>query len=137
AAASALGKFGDRDSVPALVAIYVDQAGDADPISEPRSKVVLLAIAKILGIEEQFARNWRREQHMPGYCLPGLLSQLAKALAPRTAGADRTRLQQAAVNLGDGPVATGFAALQGLRPLIAASAHPDAPLLLALLDGTA
>ncbi len=71
AAASALGKYGDRQSVAALVAIYAEQAADPDPISEPRSKVVLLAISKILGIEEQFARNWRREESMPGYCLPG------------------------------------------------------------------
>lgn len=139
AAASALGKFGDRDSVPALVAIYAAQASDADPISEPRSKVVLLAISKILGIEEQFARNWRREQHMPGYCLPGLLSQLAKALDTKDtqAATARARLQETASDLGTGPADAGFAALQGLRPLIAATPHRDTPLVLALLDGTA
>jgi hypothetical protein len=138
AAASALGKFGDRQSIPALVAIYLEQAGDSDPISEPRSKVVLLAISKIVGIEEQFARNWRREQHMPGYCLPGLLSQLAKVLDARDpqAEAGRSRLREAASDLGTGSTSTGFAALQGLRPLIAAAPHRDAPLVLMLIEGT-
>jgi len=138
AAASALGKFGDRQSVPSLVAIYVDQAHDENPISEPRSKVVLLAISKILGIEEQFARNWRREQRLPGYCLPELLSRLARRLDPRDRLAELSsdRLQRAAADLGTGSTEAGFAALQGLRPVIALSRHADAPLVIELLDGT-
>jgi HEAT repeat protein len=138
AAASALGKFGDRQSVPALVAIYVDQAGDENPISEPRSKVVLLAISKILGIEEQFARNWRREQRMPGYCLPALLSRLAKSLDAKDKRTEvaRATLQQAAAGLGTGPTAESFAALRALRPLIAASPHSEALPVVELIDGT-
>lgn len=138
AAASALGKFGDRQSVPALAAIYVDQAGDENPISEPRSKVVLLAISKILGIEEQFARNWRREQRMPGYCLPALLSRLARSLDAKDKRTESVRatLQQAAAGLGTGPTAESFAALRALRPLIAASPHSDALPVVELIDGT-
>jgi len=138
AAASALGKFGDRQSVPALVAIYVDQARDDNPISEPRSKVVLLAISKILGIEEQFARNWRREQRMPGYCLPALLSRLAKALDARDKRTEsiRAALVQSAAGLGTGPTAESFAALHAMRALIAASPHGDAWPVVELIDGT-
>ncbi|MBN9332398.1 MFS transporter [Devosia sp.] len=138
AAASALGKFGDRQSVETLVAIYAEQASDDNPISEPRSKVVLLAISKILRLEEQFARNWRREQRMPGYCLPALLSRLAKTLDTKSKRneAQRVALQEAAAGLGTGSTAAGFAALRGLRPLLAASPHEDAPLVVALIDGT-
>ncbi len=139
AAASSLGKFGDRASIPALVAIYASQAADAHPISEPRSKVVLLAISKILGIEEQFARNWRREQRLPGYRLPELLSRLARSLdmTDRLAEASRAQLQQAAAELGTGPTAASLVALRGLRPIIAVCGHEDAPLVVALIDGTA
>lgn len=136
AAASALGKFGDRESISALVAIYCAQAQDTGTISEPRSKVVLLAIAKILNIEEQFARNWRREQRMPGYCLPGLLARLAQNLNATDAHKRRTTLEAAASELGTGPTATAFAALQALHPDIASEDHRDAPLVVTLLEGT-
>ncbi|PXA96215.1 hypothetical protein DMC47_18055 [Nostoc sp. 3335mG] len=138
AAASALGKFGDRQSVPALVTIYSAQASDPNPISEPRSKVVLLAISKILGIEEQFARNWRREQRMPGYCLPALLSRLARTLDGRDKRAEemRSALQQAAAGLGTGSTASGFVALRALRPFVLASPHGDALPVVQLIDGT-
>ena len=134
AAASALGKYGDRDSVPALVAIYRAQAADQGIVSEPRSKVVLLAIAKILHVEEHFARNWRREEKMPGYWLPGLLARLAQFLP---AGASRERLTRAAADLGTGPTGPAFAALEALAPGVAASPHPNGTLVLALLEGTA
>jgi MFS family permease len=138
AAASALGKYGDRQSVPALVAIYARQAVDSGHTSEPRSKVVLLAIAKILHVEERFARNWRREEKMPGYCLPELLGKVAKAMPPGESARIRARaLQAAASELGNGPTETAFAALQALRPDIAAASHKDRDLVLALLDGTA
>jgi HEAT repeat protein len=138
AAASALGKFGDRASVPALVAIYCAQAADTNVVSEPRSKVVLLAIAKILQIEESFARNWRREQNLPGYCLPNLLVRLAHSLNATDAGsrARRKALEAAAAELGTGPTAASLAAVQALRPEITGTSHDDARLVAALLDGT-
>jgi HEAT repeat protein len=138
AAASALGKFGDRASVPALVAIYCAQAADTNVVSEPRSKVVLLAIAKILQIEESFARNWRREQNLPGYCLPNLLVRLAHSLNATDAGsrARRKALEAAAAELGTGPTAASLAAVQALRPEITGASHDDARLVAALLDGT-
>lgn len=138
AAASALGKYRDRDSIPALVAIYCAQVTDTHAVSEPRSKVVLLAIAKILGIEEKFARNWRREQRMPGYCLPGLLTRLAQNIdSVNTAKrARRVALEAAAAELGTGPTAASLSALRALRPDLAASRHADALLVIALLDGT-
>jgi HEAT repeat protein len=139
AAASALGKFGDRASVPALVSIYCEQAADSSVVSEPRSKVVLLAIAKILNIEEQFARNWRREESMPGYCLPNLLARLAQSLNVTDAEgrARRKALEAAAAELGTGSTAASFAAIQALRPEIMGASHDDARLVVALLDGTA
>ncbi|MGV3650319.1 MAG: MFS transporter [Devosia sp.] len=139
AAASALGKFGDRDSVPGLVALYAAAARDPDRISEPRSKVVLLALAKILGLEESFARNWRREERMTGYCLPGLLTRLAGVLDARTPEGKQGReaLTRAAAGLGIGPTGESFAALCAVRPLLVRSRHPDAPLVVALIDGTA
>lgn len=136
AAASALGKYGDRDSVAALVAIYVQQALDNSYVSEPRSKVILLAIAKILRVEERFARNWRREEKMPGYCLPGLLGQLAKALPAEISRVRIKALEAAAIELGTGPTQDAFVSLQALRPDVAAMAHRDRDLVLALLDGT-
>lgn len=138
AAASALGKFRDRDSVPALVTIYVAEACDPGMLGEPRSKVVLLAISKILGIEEQFARNWRREERMPGYCLPDLLTRLATVLDGRDRQAETARaaLKQAAIE-GTGDGGNGFSALRALRPLIAVSGHKDAELVIALIESTA
>lgn len=138
AAASALGKFGDRGSIPALVAIYVHQASDSGPISEPRSKVVLLAISKILGIEEQFARNWRREQRMPGYCLPALLNRLAKTLDIKDlrVAVLRADLQQAAASLGTGSTSEALRAIRAMRPLMAASPQDEAQPVVELIDGT-
>jgi len=79
AAASALGKMKDRESLPGLVTLYLSQAADtATPMSEPRGKVVLLAITKILNCEEEFAHQWRREEAQPGLAVPGLLLQLGR-----------------------------------------------------------
>ena len=139
AAASALGKLGDTQSVPELVRVYVEQAQDSDFISEPRSKVVLLAISKIMRLEEQFARNWRREQRMPGYCLPSLLTQLSKGLDPRDPGLStlRTRLIEAAATSGEEALAASFATMRQLRPQLAQSSHPQAHLVDTLIDGVA
>lgn len=138
AAASALGKFADRQSVSALVSIYAEQATSDNPMGEPRSKVVLLALSKIMGLEQQFARNWRREQRMPGYCLPGMLARLVRTLDKDDPKAEqpRRRLREAAANLGTGPNGEAFSALQELNVLISASSHENASLVAAILDGT-
>lgn len=139
AAASALGKYGDRQSVDALISTYCDHAADANMASEPRSKVVLLAISKILGVEEKFARNWRTEQRMPGYCLPGLLTKLAQTLDGNDSGrrARRSALEAAAAELGSGPTPDSLAAIRALRTDLLKSGHANAPLVVALIDGTA
>lgn len=136
AAASALGKYGDRDSIPALVAIYCAQVEDVGMIGEPRSKVVLLAIAKILKIEERFARNWRREEKLPGLSLPDLLSRVARSLTGVAAAERRADLVEQAADLGTGSTQPSFAALQRLLPDIQASRHPDKHLVATLVQGT-
>lgn len=136
AAASALGKYGDRDSIPPLVAIYCAQAEDIGMIGEPRSKVVLLAIAKILKIEERFARNWRREEKLPGLSLPELLSRVAKSIGGAGATERRANLAREAADLGTGSTQSSFAALQLLLPDIQASCHSDRRLVSALVEGT-
>lgn len=91
AAASALGKLGDRDSVAALVALYVNQSDPAaGPMAEPRSKVVLLALAKITACEESFAWFWRREERSPGLALPGLMQSVGGPLAAMATRIDQT-----------------------------------------------
>src|SRR5690606_34147830 len=76
AAVSALGKYGDASSVSDLVSIYVQLTAADSTASEPRSKVVLLALAKILGLEEGFSREWRLEERMTGGRLPRLIERL-------------------------------------------------------------
>lgn len=79
AAASALGKLKDRESLPGLVGLYLSQVADTGtPVAEPRGKVVLLAITKILNCEEEFAQQWRREEAQPGLAIPALLLQLGR-----------------------------------------------------------
>jgi HEAT repeat protein len=79
AAASALGKLRDRESLPGLVGLYLSQVADTEtPVAEPRGKVVLLAITKILNCEEEFAQQWRREEAQPGLAIPALLLQLGR-----------------------------------------------------------
>ena len=85
AAVSALGKFRDRESIDGLLEIYRQLVTDGVGISgEPRSKVVLLALAKIFDWEESFSREWRREERILGYRLPDLVARLGSALRRRS-----------------------------------------------------
>jgi hypothetical protein len=139
AAVSALGKFRDAESIDGLLYIYCELANDAVSTAEPRSKVVLLALAKILDRERSFSREWRREERMLGYRLPGLIVKLGKTLRRRSSSESSQHsrlLTDAAEALSTGSTSEGFAALQGLRPYVAQSGHPDAPIVLKLLDGT-
>ena len=140
AAVSALVKYRDTASVPDLVAIYAEMAAaDAGPAAEPRSKVVLLALSKILDLEENFALDWRLEERMTGRRLPGLLERLAATVrrqrAPETA-ALAARIMTAAQGVSTDGQADGFAAMQALVPLVQASDHPAARLVAMLLQGT-
>lgn len=81
AAVSALGKFRDAASVSGMLAVYREVAGDeAGFLGEPRSKVVLLALAKVAGCEESFSREWRGEERIVGYRLPRLVLRLSNAV---------------------------------------------------------
>lgn len=140
AAVSALGKFRDHESVDGLVEIYCQLAGDdASMAGEPRSKVVLLALAKILGLEESFSREWRLEERLVGYRLPSLVDRLGRAVRHRPdMGAKQLALalERATGPLGTGSTLAAFAALEDLRPIVARSGEPEAALVLRIMDGT-
>jgi hypothetical protein len=140
AAVSALGKFRDYASIAGLLEIYRQLASDDVSIAgEPRSKVVLLALAKILDWEESFSREWRREEKVIGYRLPSLVERLGTAMRRRSTdeSVQHSRLlTQAAAALGTGSTGEVFKALQALRPYVAASGHPEAAMVLQIMDGT-
>lgn len=137
AAVSALGKFRDSQSVDGLLQVYRELAGDAVSMAgEPRSKVVLLALAKILDWEESFSREWRHEEKVLGYRLPGLFGRLSDDLRKRSNAEHSRLLLQAAAALSSGSTGTAFRALQDLRPYIERSGHPEAGIVLKLMDGT-
>jgi len=140
AAVSALGKFGDRSSVADLVAFYAQLAtADADAADEPRSKVVLLALAKILGLEEGFSREWRFEERLVGHRLPRLIERLAwtvRRMPGKQSGELGALIKATALGASTGETAEAFTAIQGLVPRIEASPHPDAGLVLLILKGT-
>ena len=135
AAVSALGKYKDRESMPGLLAIYREQATDVGAMSEPRSKVVLLAIAKIIGREESFSQNWRREQKDPGYAMPQLMIRLARRLKDRPGGSPHSDAIRAAVSESQrAGLASVLAAICEARPQIAASRHENTPLVVEMID---
>jgi hypothetical protein len=140
AAVSALGKFRDTVSIDELLKIYRELAADdTSMVGEPRSKVVLLALAKILDWEEDFSREWRREEKVTGYRLPGLVGGLGEALrklSTEESSKHSKLLMRAASALSGGGTAEAFAALQALRPYVAVSGHPDAGIVLKIMDAT-
>lgn len=140
AAVSALGKFRDTASIDGLLAIYRQLAADDTSMAgEPRSKVVLLALAKILDWEESFSREWRREEKSVGYRLPGLvggLSGVLRKLSTEESSQHSKLLVRAASALSGGGTAEAFKALQALRPYVATSGHSDAGIVLKLMDAT-
>ena len=127
AAVSALGKYKDRDSMPGLVVIYMEQAADPGEMSEPRSKVVLLAMSKILGCEESFSQQWRREEKDAGQALPDQLMRLGRVLRNRQGGADAARRIKSMVAAPGGiDRVAALAAIVETEPLVAASGHANA-----------
>jgi HEAT repeat protein len=122
AAASALGKLKDRESLTGLVALYLSQAADIEtPVAEPRGKVVLLAITKILRCEEDFAHQWRREEAQPGLAVPGLLLQLGRL--PTSASRE---LRALAPEYDPHETGAALRVLTRLAPDLDALARPDA-----------
>jgi hypothetical protein len=140
AAVSALGKYGDASSVGDLVAIYLQlAAADTTASDEPRSKVVLLALAKILALEESFSREWRLEERLLGQRLPRLIERLAWTVGRmpgNQSGELGARIKSTALGVSTGETSDAFLALQTLAPRIEASGHADAALVGQLLQGT-
>src|SRR5690606_25288363 len=94
---------------------------------------------KILDIEAAFSREWRLEERLAGYRMPGLVERLAattRKLSLRNAQALAKKLAATTERLGTGSTAEGFAALQAMRPLILAGGHADAQTVVDILDGT-
>ncbi len=140
AAVSALGKYGDARSVGGLVAIYVQLvAGPGSAVDEPRSKVVLLALAKILRLEEAFSREWRLEERLVGARLPRLIERLAwtvRRMPGKQSGELGALIAESSAAASTGETAEAFVALQALAPRIEASADPDGALVAQILAGT-
>ncbi len=135
AAVSALGKLADRDSFDALIGTYLEQIRDGDnPVSEPRSKVVLLALSKIASCEESFSQVWRREQSAPGTALPVVLERIAAGLRRRGHGSEGDRVRALVDGSPSGDMAHIRDELGALRSVIAARRHADVPLVLKLID---
>ena len=74
-----------------------------------------------------------------GYRLPGLVERLGNTMR-RLSTAESVQhsqlLTRAAAALSTGSTAEGFKALQALRPYVAASGHPEAAMVLQIMDGT-
>lgn len=136
AAVSALGKIGDAESLPALVTTYLDLARDAAGMGEPRSKVVLLAIAKIVHCEESFAHFWRHEQRSPGEAVSDLLLGLSQVVVGRSAA---VAAGLSAASSAHYPGATGqsWPSVVACAGLLPESAHPDADKVARFLAGVA
>lgn len=66
AAISALGKFKDHDSFKMMLINYCAFDATNNSTSDgPRSRVILLALSKILNREGAFSKAWRREEKNP------------------------------------------------------------------------
>lgn len=136
AAASALGKLKNRDSVRELVDLYLEQAADRTTnVSEPRSKVVLLAITKILSCEEEFSHQWRREEAQPGLVMPQMLTRLARRVRD-TAPERATQLRALAAAYDADDTGATLAAQAKLLPILRKTLHPDAELAADVLQVT-
>lgn len=137
AAASALGKFKDRASLNSLVSFYYDLANEKNPASEePRSKVILLAISKILKCEELFSQEWRKEEKFIGFRLPNLIDELAKTIQKLSGEKkyDRSLLEKVANELANNNTSLSFEALKSLKPYLEKSSHENKQVTLDILD---
>lgn len=136
AAASALGKLKDRDSTLNLVEFYLQLAADRGTnVSEPRSKVVLLAITKILSCEEEFSHQWRREEAQPGIVMPQMLTRLARRVRDAAPGRT-TQLRALAAAYDAEDTGTALATLAKLLPVVRKARHRDAELAADVLQAT-
>ncbi len=137
AAVSALGKMKDRESLSALFEFYcsfdtlINNTQD-----EPRSKVILLALSKILNREGVFSQEWRREEKNPGVRMPVLMKQLASMERKFSSDHDQSNFKNISNDLAVGNTVSGFKFLQNLRPIFQSNDHQDAKLVLMILDAS-
>lgn len=137
AAASALGKLQDRQSVAALTLLYLEcGTASGNPLAEPRGRVVLLAMAKIIGCEEVFAQALRREDRDPGMAVTGLLLRLAQVVKAEPEGsATAVLLRDIMPETGDDGARRALDKLIALRPFVEASSGPAALSLQEIMRG--
>lgn len=136
AAVSALGRMGDADSFPMLLDFYRSLADGSDGTGEPRSKVVLLALARIMGCDQSFAHFWTHEQQIPGQVAADLLKRLSRLIAP-LCRARAEDLSAAADKHASDFSGAAWCGLLACEPLLGASNHGSAPLVSRLLKGVA
>ena len=139
AAISALGKFKDHSSFEIMLTNYcaffsTNYSGS----DEPRSKVILLALSKILNREGAFSKAWRREEKNPGSSLSKLIyamndaSRLNKNYSISTFSTE----VRASYPTSQDDIINVFAVIQGLKPLLCKSSHENSKLIIRMLDST-
>lgn len=122
AAVSALGKIRVDEALPGLVAHFRALLQDDPDHDDPRTRVVLLAIAKIVGCEESFAYYWRAEQRDPGHAVVDVLVRLARTARGEPPAQELSRIAEGWIPSDPLPVWTQLLALADVA---ARSPHTD------------
>ena len=139
AAISALGKFKDHGSFEIMLTNYCAFSFSSDSGSdEPRSKVILLALSKILNREGAFSKTLRREGKNPGSSLPKLIYAMSDASKQNKNYSILTfsNVIRASYSTSRDDIINGFAFIQGLKPLLCKSSHENSKLIVRMLDST-
>lgn len=132
AAVSALGKIRTQAALPELIVHYRALFPDDPDGDDPRSRVVLLAIAKIVGCEESFAYYLRAEQRQPGHAVVDVLIRVARTAGAVPPAQDLSRIAESWTRSAPGPVWTRLLALADIA---ARSPHPDSAPVARVVQG--
>ncbi len=100
---------------------------------------MLLAIAKILDLEEAFSREWRLEERLTGQRLPALIERLAatvRRMPGKQSAEIAARIKASAVSASTGATDEALLAMRALAPRVETSAHPDSRRVALILQGT-
>ena len=137
AAISALGKFKDRESFEIMLANYCAFfSANESSSDEPRSKVILLALSKILNREGAFSKAWRREEKNPGSSLPKLINAMSDASKRTTSFSVLTFPEElhTSRNISRNDITYILKVMQDLKPLLRKSSHKDSNLISMILE---
>ena len=139
AAISALGKFKDHGSFAIMLTNYCEFFSSRYSGSdEPRSKVILLALSKILNQEGAFSKAWRREEKNSGSSLPKLIYAMSDASKQIKNYSTLTlpAVIQTSYPASRDDIINTFAFIQSLKPLLCQSNHVNSKLIVLMLDST-